>query len=558
MSLFTRLSDLELVSVLDSFDVLSLVALSQTCKRLYLAAHDVMSRSPSMVQDVVQLTPGSLRNLASHLQSPPTIAIIWSAFGTNGFAQARPAFKDMLRRELPSAIAMVMADNAYVQNNSTYESKRKKESKTLPLKAVVMLGAFPEAKSHSALITKQMVVKHLKLEEHKDEGKEEDEIVSIDTLMQSEGFDPAVDWRFFMVSVHEYDDWSTTFVKRLQARYPKASIIGGICTTGLACASSSEKGFTTTLDGEFQGSLSLLGMAGNCPVQTIVSRGVEPVSDTYNITDASWSEEDNNAMPAGEVMRVAQCQHAARANSSGTCPEEGVYDVLVAASRRAHSSFGLLMGLRIPVPTATLAIAGAAASEGFVLVQVTREHIIPSEDGVHKLSLILEDGGDVLPTQIRFFTITAKSCARDVVTQMNTAKASFKQRNERVMGAIMFSCSARGPNKSEMLPTEMYDSSCFKKTFGDDVPLIGRYENGEIGPQAMASDEGSHIFRSGNVAVQGFTAVFGIFALPSNKAESQLKALLSATPALGLSAEQLVGRIVSDVLLKKRSQHSRP
>jgi hypothetical protein len=400
-------------------------------------------------------------------------------------------------------------------------------------------------------------VKHLKLESDGEESEEDETAsASIDTLLLSEGFDPAVDWRFFVVSVHEYDNWSTAFVKRLQARFPKASIIGGICTTGVACASSLEKGFTSTFDTGFQGALSLLAMAGNCPVQTLVSRGVEPVCDTYSVADASWMEEDNNAMPAGGIMKVAQCQHVTQVNSAapkGKGPEEKVYDVLVAASRRARSSFGLLMGVRVPAPdTTTTPGAAAAASEGFVLTQVDRDLIIPSEDGAHKLRLILEDGGDALPTQIRFFTITGKSCAADVVAQMSKAKASFKQRNKKVMGAIMFSCSARGPNKNDMLPTEMYDSSCFKQAFGDDVPLLGRYENGEIGPQAMASDEGSHIFRSGNVAVQGFTAVFGIFAVPSNKTESKLKALLSATPDVGLSAEQLVGRIVSDMLLKKR------
>ena len=53
------------------------------------------------------------------------------------------------------------------------------------------------------------------------------------------------------------------------------------------------------------------------------------------------------------------------------------------------------------------------------------------------------------------------------------------------------------------------------------LPLVGLWAGGEIGPEAIADLEGG-VLRSGDTAMktalQGFTAVFGVFVVPDRAA----------------------------------------
>ena len=62
------------------------------------------------------------------------------------------------------------------------------------------------------------------------------------------------------------------------------------------------------------------------------------------------------------------------------------------------------------------------------------------------------------------------------------------------------------------------------------LPLVGFYANGEVGPMAMAEQQGS-VFQSGRVALQGFTAVFGLFVTPERSTAAADLATLDASPA---------------------------
>ena len=58
---------------------------------------------------------------------------------------------------------------------------------------------------------------------------------------------------------------------------------------------------------------------------------------------------------------------------------------------------------------------------------------------------------------------------------------------------------------------DMLDATYFERTFPG-VPLLGYYAGGEIGPEARVAREDA--FMCSNAAVQGFTAVFGVFIVP--------------------------------------------
>ena len=75
----------------------------------------------------------------------------------------------------------------------------------------------------------------------------------------------------------------------------------------------------------------------------------------------------------------------------------------------------------------------------------------------------------------------------------------------------MFSCNGRGPESGGLIQETMADATRFAKIFPD-VPCLGFYAGGEIGPLALAGKQ--NVFQKGKAAVQGFTAVFCLFIVP--------------------------------------------
>ena len=67
---------------------------------------------------------------------------------------------------------------------------------------------------------------------------------------------------------------------------------------------------------------------------------------------------------------------------------------------------------------------------------------------------------------------------------------------------------------SDILAQEMMDASAFHGSFPE-VPMVGFYAGGEIGPEAMASASGQVATQTGHASLQGFTCVFGLFSVPT-------------------------------------------
>jgi len=109
---------------------------------------------------------------------------------------------------------------------------------------------------------------------------------------------------------------------------------------------------------------------------------------------------------------------------------------------------------------------------------------------------------------IDLFDLDGPACVRDVELKMEMLREQTV--GERVLGAVMFSCAARGPRAGSLIGEDMADAKRFARSFPR-VPCLGFYAGGEIGPLALA---GGGVFRTGSAALQGFTAVFALFIVP--------------------------------------------
>ncbi|KAL7561294.1 hypothetical protein ACA910_022562 [Epithemia clementina (nom. ined.)] len=136
---------------------------------------------------------------------------------------------------------------------------------------------------------------------------------------------------------------------------------------------------------------------------------------------------------------------------------------------------------------------------------------------------------------IDFFDMTGEACVRDMDQTMQLLRDQTTKNKEELLGAIMISCSARGPEASSLIHESMADATRFARVFPD-VPCLGFYANGEIGPLALAGQRScppprqaqphdqdqeqeqqrphAGVFRHGQAALQGFTAVFALFVVP--------------------------------------------
>lgn len=105
--------------------------------------------------------------------------------------------------------------------------------------------------------------------------------------------------------------------------------------------------------------------------------------------------------------------------------------------------------------------------------------------------------------------LDGKACMDDMTNA--TRKLKEQTKGEKLLGAVMISCNGRGPTAGGLISEDMSDATRFAKAFPD-VPCLGFYAGGEIGPEAKAGRESA--FQAGRTALQGFTAVFALFIVP--------------------------------------------
>lgn len=115
-------------------------------------------------------------------------------------------------------------------------------------------------------------------------------------------------------------------------------------------------------------------------------------------------------------------------------------------------------------------------------------------------------------SNIDLFTLDSEASLLDINTSVSRLKAQVG--DETVLGAVMYSCSARGPKAGSIFSHDMGDVKAFSEVFTG-VPCVGFYAGGEVGPLTRTGR--NDVFAQGNSALQGFTAVFALFIVPPVK-----------------------------------------
>ena len=104
--------------------------------------------------------------------------------------------------------------------------------------------------------------------------------------------------------------------------------------------------------------------------------------------------------------------------------------------------------------------------------------------------------------------LKALVCKHTARPKLMEAKRQFEEEGKELLGGLMFTCTARD---------ESQDAKDFASAFPR-CPIVGMPSGGEIGPSASrgrrGGNNGSGATQVGHVEMQGFTSVYGLFAVP--------------------------------------------
>ena len=168
---------------------------------------------------------------------------------------------------------------------------------------------------------------------------------------------------------------------------------------------------------------------------------------------------------------------------------------------------------------------------------------------------------------LKFFELEAAACRADVEEKMRAVARELRERNQELLGSLLFSCNGRGPSRFLDLHgggTAGIDARAFTAAFPN-TAVAGFYCMGEIGPQSIWSEPaveeagggptlpspllvspswgsgsggggGGHFLeggeemlaasQTGSSALQGYTAVFGVWCVPKRGPRSGGSALM--------------------------------
>jgi hypothetical protein len=270
------------------------------------------------------------------------------------------------------------------------------------------------------------------------------------------------------------------FIATLQARYPNATIVGGIC----------EGGFLSLEDGITEVESGIFGiMARNMPCKSIVSRGVQTLFDIpYHVHEVQFVQSTDD-----EYLFVGI--------------EEPYYRITSIRDYEGKVTSPMSLLSHHQPDFCGLRRQGGDGFELNVLNPVslqTNSIIIMAGGSSHQDENSLENA------ELNLFRLEGETCKQHMDWTLQQLKK--QTRDERILGAVMFSCNGRGPETDGLMTDRMSDASQFQKHFPT-IPCCGFYAGGEIGPLALAGHE--NVFQTGNAAVQGFTAVFAVFIVPA-------------------------------------------
>lgn len=280
---------------------------------------------------------------------------------------------------------------------------------------------------------------------------------------------------------------------------------------------SSSSEVTLTRDGIFG-----IVCGGNIPVRSMVSRGVKSLMSENDQDSTSWIvhefetvKPDDESFP--ERLRWLAVPDHWRFHFIESIKNEDTGKILQANQ---------VLGMPAVLDADFIGIRDGSKEEGFELKQWDGQlsHMLD------KIVLIDDKVGssDPPPKEIDFFGLDGQACLEDMDLAVSTLKEQTTSANEEVLCALMISCNGRGPVSPFMDDETMADARRFNNSFPE-VPCLGFYAGGEIGPLARARRNGHNVYRQGSVAFQGVSN-FKFFSVPCVLDEVMLTSLRISLP----------------------------
>ena len=375
--------------------------------------------------------------------------------------------------------------------------------------------------------------------------------------LQQEARDVEAPWKAFFVYAHQNcaPGDMDEFVNRLQAAFPEATVVGGVCQYGCVTlpvadivARLCEGGYPLDVALSSMTSIDLVdlmqhlggqrhpagrpkkelvervrgllevnthclhvvdqgifgvALAGDVPMRSMVSRGVQSLAGVHSGT------EEPSRTPATHLT-VDSVDFFRPGDEGYIFPRESFSYHLVRSVR------DLISG-QVLTPMQMLQRYG---EPDFIGVQRT------DDDGFElngMISVSSDMSAFVIPAHgrgsertlqdacIDFFVINGPLSLEDVESKVSSLQSAVRENEEQILGAVMFSCHGRGPKSGWLIKEAMADATRFASRFPT-VPLLGYYAVGEIGPQVRAGRISP--FQVGNSTLQGYTVVFAVFMAP--------------------------------------------
>jgi len=464
------------VAVLEALSAADLSRAAVASRLLFLLAKEVQRR-PTLVVDVGAPSEVFAR-LRQRLVATPTIGFL---FGTGVFEQS--GVTSVLPKCLPPTCHIIGAETEELQ--ALVPSTSAAKGPATELRGVTqrgqlaaMLGSFPDAVAQSFHISNQVGVE---LAAARDD-------TALAEALKRHHLPCGPDWGTIVLIVGRLsrDCDPEVILKGVQRCCPNAAILGGIAGNKLL---RHAHGRTTIKE------VGIVGMAlkGNVPLTALVSRGCSPMTPPLRARGAQAEvfEED------GEQERVLIVPELA--DTDGSC--QSSLKVVVEAQQAMRSK-----GRRITQPFAGYRLG---ADGGYTLEHIGQNSF--GRGGEMCLPLPSGEAGPLPDCGVRFYHLDPDACRKDLRQLLGYVKKKCEDDNEeQTLGSIMFTCGGR---RDGFFGDEFVDAKIFQEAFPMQ-PLVGFWAGGEIGPQALAEAVPAEATRTGRAALQGFTAVFGVFRAP--------------------------------------------
>ena len=292
---------------------------------------------------------------------------------------------------------------------------------------------------------------------------EEDIPQALDSIPQN--FDDETGgWRVIVLFVDHtsYNHCLDGFITAIQKKFTNAQVVGGIMggTRKPLCIIQNQQ--AQIYDGGIVG----MCIGGNTVFSSQISRGCQAISPLARVVDAIT---DRLKTVSVDGVKQSAASLAQECLGRGTMPFLGVSSDL---------------------------------SIGFTLHDI--RGVTPQGE------LVLASNEVETAKYIQFFNMDAATSKSDLRHRLEAARRSCASQSKQVLGGLLFTCGGRGVQFYEEQDVE---STIFAHAMPD-IGLSGFFAGGEIGPEALAAAPAESEFRRGAL-IQGFTAVFGVFFVPT-------------------------------------------